>query len=149
MIRHKLQRAGRREGSFVFDFLKQLFTWWNGQTLGLRFFTWRRGEFVGQDEFGNRYYRAPSHIPQSIPEHRWVVYNGYAEASKVPPGWYGWIHHIVDDPPSVQSYTPYAWEKPHTPNLTGTPLAYHPPGSIAGTRRPPPVKPDYEAWTPD
>src|SRR3954453_8332690 len=104
----------------VLDFLKQFFTWWNGQTLGLRIFTWRRGEHVGEDQFGNRYYRAPSRIPQSIPEHRWVIYNGYAEPSKVPPGWYGWLHHIVDTPPTQDTYAAHAWEKPHVPNLTGT-----------------------------
>ena len=38
-------------------FLLQFFTWWNGQTLGTRFWTWRKGEFVGSDEAGNRYYR--------------------------------------------------------------------------------------------
>ena len=54
----------------MFDFLKQFFTWWNSQTLGLRLYTWRKGEFVGEDEFGNRYYRAPSAIPDSIPERR-------------------------------------------------------------------------------
>ncbi|TMJ39431.1 MAG: NADH:ubiquinone oxidoreductase subunit NDUFA12, partial [Alphaproteobacteria bacterium] len=41
----------------MINFLKQFFSWWNGQTLGLRFYTWRKGEFVGQDEFGNLYYR--------------------------------------------------------------------------------------------
>src|SRR4029434_7201886 len=54
-------------------FLTQLFTWWNGQTLNLRFFTWRNGEFVGADEAGNRYYRAPSQTPGSIPEPRCAV----------------------------------------------------------------------------
>ena len=38
------------------NLLLQLFTWWNGQTLGTRFFTWRFGNKVGQDEFGNTYY---------------------------------------------------------------------------------------------
>ena len=37
-------------------FLLQFFTWWNGQTLGTRFHTWRHGTKVGQDEFGNVYY---------------------------------------------------------------------------------------------
>ena len=133
----------------MFDFLKQFFTWWNSQTLGLRLYTWRKGEFVGEDEFGNRYYRAPSAIPDSIPERRWVVYKGYAESSIIPPGWHGWIHHRAKDPPSRTDYHPREWEKPHTPNLTGTPLAYHPPGSIAGNRRPLPPKPGYEAWKPE
>ncbi len=36
--------------------LLQIFTWWNGQTIGTRFHTWRFGKKVGQDEFGNTYY---------------------------------------------------------------------------------------------
>ena len=56
------------------QFLKQFFTWWNGQTLNTRYYTWRNGEAVGQDEFGNRYYRAKSAIPDSIPERRWVIF---------------------------------------------------------------------------
>ena len=77
-------------------FLKQFFTWWSGQTLGTRFYTWRRGEYVGSDAGGNRYYRAKSAIPDSIREHRWVIYNGYAEASAIPPGWHGWMHYRAD-----------------------------------------------------
>lgn len=130
-------------------FLKQLFTWWNGQSLNTRFFTWRKGEFVGTDEFGNRYYRAKSAIPDSIPEHRWVIYNGYSEASTVPPGWHGWIHHRVDTPPGKDDYTPREWQKPHHPNYTGTAKAYRPPGSIVGTAHPAPIKPDYQAWKPE
>ena len=84
----------------MIKFLKQLFTWWNGETLNTRFSIWRKGEFVGTDEFGNRYYRAKSAIPDSIPEHRWVVYNGYSEASAIPPGWHGWMHHRDAQPPS-------------------------------------------------
>ena len=30
--------------------LTQIFTWWNGQTIGTRFHTWRFGKKVGQDE---------------------------------------------------------------------------------------------------
>ena len=40
------------------------------------------------------------------------------------------------------------WEKPHVPNLTGTPRAYRPPGSIAGTNRRPDATGDYVPWTP-
>ena len=36
--------------------LTQIFTWWNGQTIGTRFHTWRFGKKVGQDELGNTYY---------------------------------------------------------------------------------------------
>ncbi|MEP3672085.1 MAG: NADH:ubiquinone oxidoreductase subunit NDUFA12, partial [Hyphomicrobiales bacterium] len=39
------------------NFLLQIFTWWRGQTLGTRFYTWRHGERVGEDDSGNVYYR--------------------------------------------------------------------------------------------
>jgi len=132
----------------VIPFLKQFFTWWNSQTLGTRLWTWRKGEFVGEDAEGNRYYRAPSAIPASIKEHRWVVYKGYAEASAIPPGWHGWMHYRTDTPPSKTDYKPREWQLPHEPNLTGTTEAYRPPGSIVGAGRPQPVPADYQAWTP-
>ena len=73
------------------QFITQFFTWWNGQTLGTRFHTWRFGEFVGEDEFGNRYYRRKGHVIDSNmgDERRWVIYNGLADLSRVPPGWRG------------------------------------------------------------
>jgi NADH:ubiquinone oxidoreductase subunit len=130
------------------EFLKQVFTWWSGQTIGTRFFTWRKGEHVGTDEFGNRYYRAKSAIPDSIPERRWVIYNGYAEASAIPPGWHGWMHHRVEEIPGKNGVPTREWEKPHLPNPTGTANAYRPPGSIvAGSR--PAGTPDYQAWRPE
>ncbi len=132
----------------VLDFLKQFFTWWNGQTLGLRWFTARKGEFVGEDEFGNKYYRAPSRVPESIPEHRWVIYNGLAEASAIPTGWHGWMHHTVDTPPTETDYTPRDWQKPHRANPTGTAGAYRPAGSIANPGVKPAAAPDYQAWQP-
>jgi len=131
------------------QFLTQFFTWWNGQTLGTRFYTWRKGTFVGQDEAGNRYYKAKSAVPQSISEHRWVIYNGYSEASKIAPGWHGWMHHRTDVSPTQENYVAREWEKPHLENLTGTADAYHPPGSIAVGGAP--LKParDYQPWKPE
>jgi len=131
------------------QFLKQLFTWWNSQTLNTRFYTWRKGEYVGSDEAGNRYFRAKSAIPDSIAERRWVIYNGYSEASAVPPGWHGWIHHRVETPPSQEKYQPREWQKPHLPNPTGSTAAYRPPGSIVGSARPAAAVPDYQAWKPE
>ena len=134
----------------LLKFLKEFFTWWNGQTLGLRWYTSRKGEFVGEDEFGNKYYRAPSALPESIPERRWVIYNGYAEASSIPPGWHGWMHHKVDAPPTEVEHTPHEWQKPHQANPTGSSLAYRPPGSIVGgTPKSGDAEPDYQAWQPE
>ena len=124
------------------EYLLQVFTWWNGQTLGTRFHTWRNGQLVGEDESGNRYYR------DKTGKRRWVIYNGDAEASRIPPGWHGWMHHRTDTPPSEESYELRDWEKPHQPNLTGTPAAYRPPGSILTPERRPEVTGDYEPWTP-
>ena len=131
------------------SFLKQLFTWWNGQTLNTRFYTWLKGEYVGSDEFGNKYFRAKSALPESIRERRWVIYNGYSEASSIPPGWHGWMHHRTDVPPSKESYAPREWQKPHTPNQTGTPNAYRPKGSILAGSTPAPRAADYSAWRPE
>jgi NADH:ubiquinone oxidoreductase subunit len=132
------------------DTLLRVFTWWHGQTFGTQFFTWRFGEKVGSDEFGNIYYRAirPEIDPSMGPERRWVVYNGPVEASRVPPEWRAWMQHTVDIPPSEQAYEPRSWEKPHVANLTGTSAAYRPPGSelASGGRRA--ATGDYVPWTP-
>ncbi|TKT79200.1 NADH:ubiquinone oxidoreductase subunit NDUFA12 [Aquamicrobium sp. LC103] len=127
-------------------FLKQFFTWWNGQTLGTRFHTWRKGKRVGSDEFGNVYYEGG--VDPEGRTRRWVIYNGYSEASTVPPGWNGWIQHRVDTPPTDEDYKPREWQKPHEPNLTGSAAAYRPKGSILGTEERPRVTGDYDAWTP-
>ncbi len=85
-------------------FLLRMFTWWNGQTFGTQWWTWLYGEFVGDDEFGNRYYRTKGgKIDPTLGfERRWVIYSGVAEASMVPPSWHGWLHHTVDVPPTQE-----------------------------------------------
>jgi NADH:ubiquinone oxidoreductase subunit len=127
-------------------FLLQFFTWWNGQTLGTRFFTWRKGKRVGEDQFGNVYYEGGKGVDGR--PRRWVIYNGVAEASAIPPGWHGWMHHRVDVAPAAESYQPREWQKPHEPNLTGTAGAYRPKGSVLSTGERPRVTGDYDAWTP-
>ena len=131
-------------------FFLKIFTWWSGQTFGTQLWTWRFGELVGTDETGNRYYRTiGGKIDPTLGfERRWVVYNGYAEATKVPPSWHGWLHHTVDVAPSEESYTPREWQKPHLPNLTGTPAAYRPAGSTLASGRRPKATGDYQPWTP-
>ncbi len=128
------------------NFILQLFTWWNGQTLGTRFFTWRFGKRVGEDEFGNIYYEGGKTTFGL--DRRWVVYAGYADPSTIPSGWHGWMHHRTAVPPSREEYMPREWEKAHRPNLTGSALAYRPPGSLAVPGERPKVTGDYDAWTP-
>ena len=127
-------------------FFTQFFTWWNGQTLGTRFNTWRYGKLVGHDELGNTYYEGDKNGDGN--PRRWVIYNGYAEASAVPAGWHGWLHHRVSVPPTAEHYVAREWEKAHKPNLTGTNAAYRPKGSILNPEERPRVDGDYDAWTP-
>ena len=132
------------------SFLLRFFTWWNGQTLNTQLWTWLYGEFIGTDEFGNRYYRTKGgKIDAELRmERRWVIYNGYAEASMVGPNWHGWLHHTVDIPPTQEKYKPRPWQKPHRPNLTGTPGAPRPSGSTLAQSRRPKATGDYKAWIP-
>ena len=123
--------------------LSQIFTWWNGQTLGTRLFTARNGELVGEDDRGNKFYQT------SNGARRWVIYNGEAEASSVSPDWHGWLHHTFAEAPKDGELPRKSWEKDHQPNLTGTPGAYHPPGSILADGQRASTGGDYEAWQPE
>jgi NADH:ubiquinone oxidoreductase subunit len=97
-----------------------LFTWWHGDTLGTRLYTWRKGERVGEDGLGNVYYK------ERDGTRRWVIYKTLSEASQIPPEWHAWIR----------------------PNLTGTYEAYRPPGSVMRPRvQEQPL--DYEPWSPE
>ena len=131
--------------------LARLFSWWHGATLNTRFYTWLNGEFVGQDEFGNSYYRTKGGKIDPVLhfERRWVIYNGISDGSLTPPDWYGWLHHTSDVPPTQERYVKHEWEKPYVPNMTGTPLACRPPGSTLAAAARPPATGDYEAWTPE
>ncbi len=122
-------------------FILSLLTWYHAETLGTRIFTWRKGVKVGEDDRGNVYYRTRDD------RKRWVIYPGEPEATKVGPDWHGWLHRMYDEPPSERPLAHKPWEKPHHENLTGTDLAYVPPGSLR--HKPAPVEPcDYEAWRP-
>jgi NADH:ubiquinone oxidoreductase subunit len=127
----------------ILNLLNQLLTWWNGQTFGTWVYTMRKGQEVGRDEQGNRFYRSDDG------KHRWVIYNGVAEASRVSPDWHGWLHHTYDEVPEKAPLPRKAWEKEHRPNLTGTDAAYRPPGSVVTAAQRPRVAGDYEAWQPE
>jgi NADH:ubiquinone oxidoreductase subunit len=113
--------------------------------LGTWLFTKLRGEQVGSDAEGNRYYQEKRPLPGRRRK-RWVIYNGEPEASRVPPEWYGWLHRMTDTAPPPGGYPRMPWQKDHVPNLTGTPLAYRPPGHTLAVGEKP--KPPYEAWRP-
>ena len=122
--------------------VRLLFVWWHNATPGTWLTTWFSGRRVGKDQFGNRYYQNRKDT------RRWVVYAGTVEASRVPPEWHGWIHHTFKNPPTVEPPKIKPWEKEHLPNLSGTPEAYRPEGSLWASGQRPPATGDYEAWRP-
>lgn len=125
----------------LFNFLNRAVTWWNNQTLGTQFYTWRKGVYVGEDELGNFYYQSRDK------KRRWVIYNGLCEASKVSQNWHGWLHHTWDEPPVDAPLVHKPWEMAHTENQTGLETAYRPEGSQFRAKAK--DRSDYEAWVPE
>ena len=81
-------------------------------------------------------------------ERRWVIYNGYVEASTIPPGWHGWMHHMVDAPPTARDL--------HGAGVASPPAQYDrdPRRAAAdrldaGANRRPKATGNYKPWTPD
>ena len=99
--------------------IKQIFTWWNHQTLGTRLQIFFSGKLVGTDKNGNKYYESKS-------GRRWVVYNGEVEASKIPNEWYSWMHNMNNKIQNKHDLEKYDWQREHLPNQTGSNNSYHP-----------------------
>lgn len=129
----------------------EFFAWWTGNTWSTRLMTARSGERVGEDQFGNVYYRTRGGKKDAALgyERRWVIYKADAEPSRIPPGWHGWMHHRVDTPPTDETYKMREWESNHVENLTGTARAYRPQGSILGAGKRVSTGGDYQAWSPE
>ena len=99
--------------------LKEIFIWWNQQTLGTRIQTLLYGKYVGKDHLGNKYYQNKS-------GKRWVVYKGEVEASKIPVEWYSWMHQTKNKIENLHNFKKYNWQKDSIPNQTGSKNSYHP-----------------------
>ncbi len=127
------------------QFLKMIFTWWNTQTLGTLIWTRRRGELVGMDAQGNRYYRDRKGASINGKTRRWVIYNGDIESTRVDPDWHGWLHYTVDETPDEADYTRRDWHQPHQINPTGTKDAHKPAGP-ADTAS---YASGYDSWKPE
>jgi len=117
----------------MLTFIKQIFTWWNHQTLGTRIQTLFLGKLIGKDHFGNKYY-------ESKAGKRWVIYNGEVEATKIPNEWYSWIHFTKNKIENSKEFKKFKWQKSHQPNPTGTEKAYHPTKNKDG------IKKKYNTW---
>ncbi|MEL7129245.1 MAG: NADH:ubiquinone oxidoreductase subunit NDUFA12 [Pseudomonadota bacterium] len=128
--------------------LAKLFTWWNGSTIGTLFDVKRRSDFIGEDDYGNRYFEDRK-ASVGGRHRRYVIYKGLAEPSKVPADWHGWLHHTHKIPPTEAPLPRRSWETDHKPNMTGTLFADRPKGSLSGEQERAGNAADYEAWTPD
>ena len=113
--------------------IKEIFTWWNRQTLGTKINTIIFGKFVGEDQFGNKYYKDKN-------DKRWVIYKSEIEATKIPLEWYSWIHHTKNKIENMQNLKKFSWQKDHKPNPTGTDHAYKP------NKKDNAIKKKYTTW---
>jgi len=102
-----------------------------------KFLIKRSAKKIGTDEFGNCYYQNKSNGK------RYVIYNGIAEASKIPAQWHGWMHYTTDIIPVQMNTNKLSWQKIHIPNLTGTKNAYSPKGKESNK-----TSSQYESWQP-
>ena len=112
---------------------KEIFIWWNRQTLGTRIETILFGKLVGEDDYGNKYY-------QSKNGKRWIIYNDEIDASKIPNEWYSWIHFTKNKIENTHELNKFDWQKPHKSNQTGTEGAYHPNKNKNATKK------KYSSW---
>ena len=117
------------------NFLKQIFTWWYRQTIGTFLYTLFTGKFVGDDEFGNKYYT-------NSKGKRWVIYKNIVESTKIPPEWHLWIHFLIKNKPNYNKK--FDWQIAHKENLTGTDKAHKPAGSLSADS--PKNMKKYETW---
>jgi NADH:ubiquinone oxidoreductase subunit len=103
-------------------------------------------KFMGHDTFGNRYF---THLTPGRPMRRWVMYQGYVDASEVPPEWHAWLHHQTDSVPPKVNILRRAWQKPYVANMTGSTGAYLPPGHQLAAQHRAASSSDYQAWKPN
>lgn len=115
-------------------------------SLGTALYTYWCGKYVGCDVLGNKYYTSKRLVAGEKLK-RWVIYKDKVDPSLVPAEWHGWLHYRTDAIPA-ETDKPYAWQKAHTPNFTGTSAAYFPAGHPLKGGKTPKATGDYEPWRP-
>lgn len=113
-----------------------------------KFFVTLRSNCVGQDNFGNKYYESKK-ADYLGRKKRFVIYRGKIEASKVPPLWHAWLHHLSNEVPLRGKEQNYSWQREFEPNLTGTKEAYFPDGDYRSRGGRVAVSADYKPWKPE
>ena len=124
--------------------LKYLFTWWNGNTVGTKLYTFLKGKKVGEDYLGNSYFESKNL------ESRWCIYRNQSEASRISPEWNSWLRYISNNVPTSDNIT-YEWQKRFDGNATGLGTAYKPSIISAGRSKEDleHYQSDYKAWKPE
>ena len=124
--------------------LKFLFTWWNGNTVGTKLYTYLKGKKVGEDYFGNYFYESRDK------RNRWCIYSYQSDASKISPEWNSWLRFITNSCPADEPMT-YEWQKRFSGNLTGLDGAYKPEILRANKKNEDldRYQSDYKAWKPE
>uniref|UniRef100_A0A914BX96 NADH dehydrogenase [ubiquinone] 1 alpha subcomplex subunit 12 n=1 Tax=Acrobeloides nanus TaxID=290746 RepID=A0A914BX96_9BILA len=106
----------------------------------------KSGRLVGKDKFGNLYFEDNSH---HIPKNRWVKYPDKVwldyDPSQIPAEWHRWLHHICDDPPTIDNPVPEGdirkkWLLDHRENNSLDPNLKYVPYSTTRTK--------IQAWEP-
>jgi len=122
----------------------RIFTWWHGQTLNTALHT-----------FAFRQIRRRTNSATAITVQRRLINAGSSAAGLFSPG----KRRSMTRPAGIgwlinrsmfrhrRRYDARQWELAYKPNLTGTPLAWRPPGSTLALIPRPPATGDYEAWT--
>ena len=119
--------------------LKEIFTWWNGQTLGTRLWTYFYGIAAGVDSQGNKYFHNKKDTK------RWVIYAQEVESTYVNPEWNNWLRFTSKAKASEKEK--YEWQKNHLSNQTGTVNAYDP-ENINSNESSKKRDDDYIRWSP-
>ena len=124
--------------------LKFLFTWWNGNTVGTKLYTYLKGKKVGEDYFGNYFYESRDK------RNRWCIYSYQSDASKISPEWNSWLRFTTNSCPKGEAMT-YEWQKRFSGNLTGLDGAYKPEILRANKKNEDldRYQSDYKAWKPE
>ena len=116
-------------------------------SFGTILYTWLYGNYVGSDEFKNKYYCNKKNF-NDLEAKRWVIFYKEIEATNVPPHWHAWLHKSIEEPPIDYSQK-YSWQKKHTPNFTGTSKAYYPDSyPLSQSKNKKEIEKDYEKWNP-
>jgi len=136
--------ALRGKGRSDMGWFANAFTWWNGASWGTVLFSRRNGREAGRDLAGNLYFQHKQN-----PSRRWVLYHGANDASRVPPEWQAWLRGTIDDLPEKALPPIRHFQRPPTPNLTGTIAAFRPDGALGSGKARPASTGDYEPWIPE